>query len=82
MNPRQTGPRQTNLRQTQLLRLKRRQLLQPRRRRDWKAGGRASNPARKWRLTSGFPKSLDGLHGAVDTIAEARGRRDRQGVPA
>jgi hypothetical protein len=60
----QTGPRQTNLRQTQLPRLKRRQLLQPRRR-DWRAGGRASGPARNW-VDVGFP---DRLHGAVDAIA-------------
>src|SRR5215467_6927763 len=28
-----------------------------------------SNPAIKWRLTSSFPKSLDTLYGAMETIA-------------
>ena len=29
-----------------------------------------TNPAIKWRLTSSFPKSLDTLWGAVETIAK------------
>jgi len=29
-----------------------------------------SNPALKWRLTSSFPKSLDTLYGAVETVAK------------
>src|SRR5258706_9393687 len=29
-----------------------------------------SNPAIKWRLTSSFPKSLDTLYGATETIAK------------
>src|ERR1700735_2969995 len=29
-----------------------------------------SNPAIKWRLTSSFPKSLDTLYGAIDTISK------------
>src|SRR5262249_32014899 len=29
-----------------------------------------SNPAIKWRLTSSFPKSLDTLYGAMETVAK------------
>jgi TRAP-type mannitol/chloroaromatic compound transport system substrate-binding protein len=68
-------PRQADSRQSESRQVKRRQLLQA-------AGGvlaaaaiakpaiAQSNPAIKWRLTSSFPRSLDTIFGAAETIAK------------
>ena len=40
-----------------------------------------SMPEVKWRLTSGFPKSLDTIYGAAETLRQVRRRGDGRQVP-